>query len=364
MFPPVSDPVPPQDKRTKTEKDILYQLSIDLPRHKAALYFLPLLTERLRRCLFIWALRNPAVGYVQGMDDVVVVLFMAFLDEAFAMIEPWKKRLLEEKKKRMKEQQQQNQNQENNTHSNEISISISEPDQMKLWLQLRLDLKGESSPNHHLVDGTRPWTEDLQKFTQLVDLLPQCALDVAECDTYNCGGRFLSWGMDRYTFGQPGVFLCVDQIAAGVKMFDPELHGHIRDVCGLEYKTFAYKYVHLLLVRDLGQWLSMRLFDTLLSAGATGCWELFSYFCVAWLISIREKILHEVPADEALFFLQEPSKLGVGGLNGSKEGRSALRWIEELFSRAYLMMLQKKNKKEIPQVSSSTTTTTSMKVTN
>lgn len=356
MFPPVTGtPTPSLDKRTKTERDILTQLAIDLPRHKAALYFLPELAERLRRCLFVWALRNPAVGYVQGMDDVVVILYGAFLDEAFAMLEPWRRKLKEleqEWKNHHQPPQQQSValasstlNSSSSSSSSSVTataFTLSDSDAIKAWLQLRLDLKGESTPNYSLASGARPWTEDLSKLREVVSLLPACALDVAECDTYNCGGRFLSWGMDRYTFGQPGVLACVDTIAVGVKLFDPELHAHIRDVCGLEFRTFAYKYVHLLLVRDLGQWLSMRLFDTMLSAGASGCWELFSYFCIAWLISIREKILREIPVDEALYFLQEPSKLGVGGLNGSKEGRSALRWIEELLSKAYLLMLQTK----------------------
>jgi hypothetical protein len=367
IFPSIDTLTPNLDKRTKTEKDILNQLAIDLPRHKAAIYFLPELTERLRRCLFVWALRNPAVGYVQGMDDVVNLFFGAFLDEAFALIEPWNAKI---NSNNNSENNSKNGNkarasspiisQQNNngdplsatTTTNSVLYPTpqSDSDLIKSWLALRQELKGTSVPNYKFAKGTRPWTDDVNKLREMIALLPACALDVVECDTYNCGGRFLSWGMDRYTFGQPGVLACVETISSALKFFDPELHTHIRDVCGLEFKTFAYKYVHLLLVRDLGQWLSMRLFDTLLSAGASQCWELFSYFCVAWLLSIRNKILHEIPIDEALFFMQEPARLGsFGGVNGSKEGKSALRWIEELLSKAYLLMLQKKSSSSSPK---------------
>jgi hypothetical protein len=61
------------------EKAILSQLSLDLPRHKMCMFHEPAIVLRLERCLYIWSLRHPAVGYVQGMDDLLAIFFIVFL---------------------------------------------------------------------------------------------------------------------------------------------------------------------------------------------------------------------------------------------------------------------------------------------
>ena len=63
------------------ERAILNQLSLDLPRHKMCLFHDPSIVSRLERCLYIWSLRHPAVGYVQGMDDLMCIFFVVFLAE-------------------------------------------------------------------------------------------------------------------------------------------------------------------------------------------------------------------------------------------------------------------------------------------
>jgi len=37
--------------------------------------------EIFERILFIWAIRHPASGYVQGMNDLVTPFFVVFLQE-------------------------------------------------------------------------------------------------------------------------------------------------------------------------------------------------------------------------------------------------------------------------------------------
>jgi len=37
--------------------------------------------EMFERILFIWAIRHPASGYVQGMNDLVTPFFVVFLEE-------------------------------------------------------------------------------------------------------------------------------------------------------------------------------------------------------------------------------------------------------------------------------------------
>lgn len=40
--------------------------------------------EMFERILFIWAIRHPASGYVQGMNDLVTPFFVVFLEEVLA----------------------------------------------------------------------------------------------------------------------------------------------------------------------------------------------------------------------------------------------------------------------------------------
>lgn len=40
-----------------------------------------LVQEMFERILFIWAIRHPASGYVQGINDLVTPFFIVFLQE-------------------------------------------------------------------------------------------------------------------------------------------------------------------------------------------------------------------------------------------------------------------------------------------
>ncbi|XP_045690876.1 TBC1 domain family member 22A isoform X3 [Phyllostomus hastatus] len=58
------------------------QIHIDIPRmHPEALILQPKVTEIFERILFIWAIRHPASGYVQGINDLVTPFFVVFICE-------------------------------------------------------------------------------------------------------------------------------------------------------------------------------------------------------------------------------------------------------------------------------------------
>ena len=66
-------------------KDYSYglQIHIDIPRMcpLIALFQQTVVQEMFERILFIWAIRHPASGYVQGMNDLVTPFFVVFLEE-------------------------------------------------------------------------------------------------------------------------------------------------------------------------------------------------------------------------------------------------------------------------------------------
>ncbi|XP_036155050.1 TBC1 domain family member 22A isoform X3 [Myotis myotis] len=63
-------------------QDTYRQIHIDIPRMSPeALTLQPAVTEIFERILFIWAIRHPASGYVQGINDLVTPFFVVFICE-------------------------------------------------------------------------------------------------------------------------------------------------------------------------------------------------------------------------------------------------------------------------------------------
>ena len=59
----------------------LVQISIDVPRMNpdVPLFQQKVVQECFQRILFIWSMRHPASGYVQGINDLVTPFFVVFL---------------------------------------------------------------------------------------------------------------------------------------------------------------------------------------------------------------------------------------------------------------------------------------------
>lgn len=67
--------------RTEPEQRLLRQVLVDVPRTlpTVPLVHAPAVQRGLERLLYLWALRHPASGYVQGINDMAAVLFVVFL---------------------------------------------------------------------------------------------------------------------------------------------------------------------------------------------------------------------------------------------------------------------------------------------
>ncbi|PNF43903.1 TBC1 domain family member 22B [Cryptotermes secundus] len=70
-------------ERDETRQDIYRQIHIDIPRMSPliALFQQKTVQEMFERILFIWAIRHPASGYVQGINDLVTPFYVVFLQE-------------------------------------------------------------------------------------------------------------------------------------------------------------------------------------------------------------------------------------------------------------------------------------------
>ncbi|KDR16026.1 TBC1 domain family member 22A [Zootermopsis nevadensis] len=70
-------------ERDETYQDTYRQIHIDIPRMNPliALFQQKTVQEMFERILFIWAIRHPASGYVQGINDLVTPFYVVFLQE-------------------------------------------------------------------------------------------------------------------------------------------------------------------------------------------------------------------------------------------------------------------------------------------
>uniref|UniRef100_A0A6M2DKQ0 Putative ypt/rab-specific gtpase-activating protein gyp1 n=1 Tax=Xenopsylla cheopis TaxID=163159 RepID=A0A6M2DKQ0_XENCH len=74
-------------ERDEAYQDTYRQIHIDVPRMNPLipLFQQSTVQEMFERILFIWAIRHPASGYVQGINDLVTPFFMVFLQEVLSV---------------------------------------------------------------------------------------------------------------------------------------------------------------------------------------------------------------------------------------------------------------------------------------
>jgi len=72
-----------KEEDNKDNKDTFRQIAIDVPRMSplVGLFQQRCVQEMVERILYIWAIRHPASGYVQGINDLVTPFLMVFLQD-------------------------------------------------------------------------------------------------------------------------------------------------------------------------------------------------------------------------------------------------------------------------------------------
>lgn len=82
----------PDTERTDEEINMLRQIAVDCPRTVPDVSFFQQaeVQKSLERILYIWAIRHPASGYVQGINDLVTPFLVVFLSEYLeGNVESW-----------------------------------------------------------------------------------------------------------------------------------------------------------------------------------------------------------------------------------------------------------------------------------
>ncbi|GAB1299707.1 TBC1 domain family member 22A [Apodemus speciosus] len=202
-------------RNDEVHQDRIASIHIDIPRMSPeALILQPKVTEIFERILFIWAIRHPASGYVQGINDLVTPFFVVFICEY-----------------------------------TECDQKAHSPATMSSVLLL-------------VCTRTEPWEahqEDVDKVD--VSSVPAEVLRNIEADTYWCMSKLLDGIQDNYTFAQPGIQMKVKMLEELVSRIDERVHRHL-DGHEVRYLQFAFRWMNNLLMRELPLRCTIRLWDT------------------------------------------------------------------------------------------------------
>ncbi|KAK3544793.1 hypothetical protein QTP86_027549 [Hemibagrus guttatus] len=197
------------------------------------------------RILFIWAIRHPASGYVQGINDLVTPFFVVYIFEY-------------------------------------IGCGLCH---MLRSMLLALDKKEGKS--HAAQDLSAE--EEVENFD--VSSLQEEVLRNIEADSFWCMSKLLDGIQDNYTFAQPGIQRKVKALEELVSRIDETVHRHMQHY-EVEYLQFAFRWMNNLLMRELPLRCTIRLWDTY-QAEPEGFSHFHLYVCAAFLVHWRKEILEE-----------------------------------------------------------------------
>lgn len=292
------------------ERAILSQLALDLPRHRAAFFHCGRTVACMARCLFLWAQRHPAVGYVQGMDDLIAVFFQVFLTDALG--QRLRERLpggsepTPSSSALLSAGTSWGEGKAHGEHEGSASANSGCDDKRGSELggqrQARL-ARGLQIPPSSPECQLSQWS--VEELDAALDELPEDYLVQVEGDTYWCGGRVLSLLQDNFTHGQPGIKRAGEKLHSIVAHADPSLSRYFSRT-GVPLKEVCFQWLHCMLVRELPLPLSLLLWDTYLCLDGDEIPNFHVYVCAALVLAMRSLMLEDAPMDVAMTALKDP----------------------------------------------------------
>ena len=109
-------------------------------------------------------------------------------------------------------------------------------------------------------------------------------------DGYWCLTKLLDGIQDHFTFAQPGIQRMVFKLGEIVNRVNTELHTHILQH-QLDFIQFSFRWMNCLLLRELPESLSTRLWDTYLAEGAASFGVLHVYVCAALMQQFSAQLM-------------------------------------------------------------------------
>uniref|UniRef100_A0A183BSZ9 Rab-GAP TBC domain-containing protein n=1 Tax=Globodera pallida TaxID=36090 RepID=A0A183BSZ9_GLOPA len=280
------------------------QIHIDIPRMcpLIPLFQQKKVQEIFERVLYIWAIRHPASGYVQGINDLVTPFFIVFLSEFIP--------------------DEMDMGTFDLAHLSREQVEIVEAD--SFWcVSALLDTiqdnytfaqPGIQRKVSHLKELVHPASGYVQGINDLVtpffivflsefipdemdmgtfDLahLSREQVEIVEADSFWCVSALLDTIQDNYTFAQPGIQRKVSHLKELVSRVEPILHSHF-ETNGVEFLQFSFRWMNNLLMREIPLRATIRLWDTYLSE-RDGFSQFHTYICGAFLRLWSKQLLNE-----------------------------------------------------------------------
>eukprot|EP00981_Chlorochromonas_danica_P005925 scaffold1236_cov170-Ochromonas_danica.AAC.16 len=348
--------------RRSAEGETLRQIVVDLPRTAITipLFSQLLLREMAERILYIFAVRHPACGYVQGMNDLLVPVVLVVLEGyliarqlALAAAGGQEEKLIVEINSRLANVLPMR---EIYSYINPTAASSRGPPDSavasggtagsKSRQHVSIPLGsvhgggggggGGSNGNSRKMSapatmgamGRDPTTCDLSQ-------LPAALLAQVEADVYWCFSKMLESIQDNYIFGQPGIQRSILRLEDLIARLDPPLHQHLQQE-NLLFMQFAFRWINCLLLRDLPLHGIIRLWDAYLAQEYGQFLDLHVYVCAVLMIILRAEILAR-GFPEVLTFLQQtlPGEVTLGWTDQEMETLLGQAYIlSHLFDRA------------------------------
>lgn len=268
-FDETSSHVAPEVTNLATNKDkaLDHQIKIDVKRTNPSqkFYSLAPVQKLLRRILYLWAIRHPASGYVQGINDLATPFFLIFVMNYVWQLQ---KKVLRE----------------------------SDPQMTIPGLLVEDDFE------QALLNHPELLTFTIDTFDPRL-LSPQ-VLEIIEADTYWCLSKLLENITDNYIHEQPGIHRQVNDLRNLVLKIDVDLLSHF-DQEGIEFLQFSFRWMNCLLMREMLISLIIRMWDTYLLESPLGFNNFHVYVCAAFLIKFLPQ-LKGMDFQEMILFLQNP----------------------------------------------------------
>lgn len=268
-----------RDNSVNKEKQLHHQIKIDVKRTNPTikLFSYDATQRSLRKILYLWAIRHPASGYVQGINDLCTPFYQIFLSNYI-----WQ---LQHKK----------------AHEAGLAEDLS-----ALFIPGLID-DSESDPFEIAILQDPQLPTLTWKNFDSGRLSPRVA-SIIEADTYWCLSRLLDNITDNYIHEQPGIIRQVNDLRNLISKIDVSLLEHLESE-GVEFIQFAFRWMNCLLMRELSIGLIVRMWDTYLSETPLGFNNFHVYVCAAFLIKFAND-LKQKDFQEILLFLQNPPTAG------------------------------------------------------
>ncbi|WPK26046.1 hypothetical protein PUMCH_003391 [Australozyma saopauloensis] len=261
-----------RDNSVNKDKALYHQIKIDVKRTNPSmpLYSLAATQQSLKKILYLWAVRHPASGYVQGINDLCTPFYQIFLGNYIWQLQ------------------------------RKAAHKTGAPDDSPLFIPGILD--DNDTQEQLILEDPKLMTYTAENFDP--SRISDRVTAIIEADTYWCLARLLENITDNYINEQPGIHRQVSDLRNLILKIDPELLQHF-EAEGIEFIQFLFRWMNCLLMREVSVGLIIRMWDTYLSETPLGFNLFHVYVCAAFLIKFSAE-LKEKDFQDILLFLQNP----------------------------------------------------------